>query len=128
MLNAWSLSIPRRANDPPDHLLILLDLEFMSSEHGNCVLPHQTAHPAMPDTHLQLVQLFRHPGSAIAAQTGSVLVPDMRKQHHVPPLGMSRGPMLPSMESALGNAHQAAKMAAGQRAAILGNIPKLHDF
>ncbi len=28
MLNMWSLSVRRRGNDPPDHFLTLLHLEF----------------------------------------------------------------------------------------------------
>ena len=88
MLNLWSLSVRRRKNDPPDHFLTLLHLEFMGSDHGNGVLPHQTAHPAVPNTHPQLVQLFGHPRPAIAAQTGSMLIADMCQQHHVTPLSM----------------------------------------
>jgi len=57
-----------------------------------------------------------------------VLIADMGEEHHVAPLAMRRGPVLPGMQPALGNAHQAAQMAAGQRAAILGNILKLHGF
>ena len=36
--------------------------------------------------------------------------------------------VLPGMKPALGNTHQTAHMAAGQRATILGNILKLHGF
>ena len=31
MLNVWLLSVRRRENDPPDHFMILLHLEFVSS-------------------------------------------------------------------------------------------------
>ena len=78
MLNVWPLSVRRRENDPPDHFLILLHLEFMGSDHTNRVLPHQTPHPSVPDMQAQLVHLFSHPWAATAALAHSVLIADMR--------------------------------------------------
>ena len=57
-----------------------------------------------------------------------MLIADMGEEHHVAPLAMRRGPMLPRMEPALRNAHQAAQMGAGQRPTVFGNILKLHGF
>lgn len=102
--------------------------ELPAADSLDAVLAHQTANTALTDADAQLVQLLSHARPAIAAQAEAVLIADMGEEHHVAPLAMRRGPMLPSMKSALGNAHQAAQMAAGQRAAILGNILKLHGF
>ena len=103
MLNVWSLSVPRRANDPPDHLLTLLDLQFMGSDHANRVLSHQTPHSAVPDPQAQFVQLFRHSGATITALAQSMLVADMRQN-----LGHSLGPMafMPSTHRAAADAIQ----------------------
>ncbi|TCP59791.1 hypothetical protein EV663_1151 [Rhodovulum bhavnagarense] len=49
---------------------------------------------------LKLVQFLGHPWSAIAAQAQPVLIADMGEEHHVPPLAMRRGPVLPGMEPA----------------------------
>ena len=68
MLTVWSLSVPCRGNDPPDHFLTLLDCEFMGSDPCNGSLPHQTPHPAVPHPQAQLVQLFRHFLAAMAAR------------------------------------------------------------
>ena len=67
MLNVWSLSVRRRGNDPPDHFLTLLHLEFMGFYHADRVLPHQTPHPSVPNMQAQRVPLFSHPWAAIAA-------------------------------------------------------------
>jgi hypothetical protein len=64
----------------------------------------------------------------VAAQAQAVLVADMGQEHHVAPLAMRRGPVLPGMRPALRNAHQATQMAAGQVAVILGNMLKFHGF
>lgn len=77
-------------------------LELSAADDLDAVLSHQAAHPA--------------------------LVADMGEEHHVTPLPMRRGPMLPGMKAALSYPHKAAKMPAGQHAAIFGNILNLHGF
>ena len=103
-------------------------LELPAADDLNAVLAHQTADPALADADAQLVQLLGHPWPAIAAKAQAVLIADMGEEHHVTPLAMRRGPVPPSMEPAFRNAHQAAQMAAGQGAAILGNILKPQGF
>ena len=128
MLNVWSLSVRRRENDPPDHFLTLLHLEFMGSDHGNGVLPHQMVNPAMSDTHPHLVQLCRHPGPAIAAQTGPMLATDMRQQHQVTPLPLRWRPVPPGSKAPIRDAHKAAAMLFGKQAAIIIQESELHGF
>jgi hypothetical protein len=38
MLKVWLLSVRRRENDPPDHFLTLLHLEFVCSFNGYAIL------------------------------------------------------------------------------------------
>jgi hypothetical protein len=83
MLNVWSLSVPRRANDPPDHLLTLLDFEFACSFNDDPVLAHQSSNTPVPYVDANLLQLFGHPGTAIAAQAQPRLLLDMGQNHHV---------------------------------------------
>ena len=83
MLNVWSLSAPRRENDPPDHFLTLLDLEFACSFNDDPVLAHQPTNPPMPHIDADLLQFFGHPGAAITAQAQARLFLDMAQNHHV---------------------------------------------
>jgi hypothetical protein len=83
MLNVWSLSVPRRGNDPPDHFRTLLDLEFACSFNDDPVLAYQTPHTPMPDIDANLLEFFGHPRPAIAAQTQARLLLDMRQNNHV---------------------------------------------
>jgi len=92
------------------------------------VFPTNAAHPALADTDAQLVQFLGHAGPTITAQAQAVLIADMGEEHHVAPLAMRRGPVLPGMEPTLGHPHQTAEMAARESAAILGNILKSHGF
>ena len=78
--------------------------------------------------HRQLVQLFRHPGPATTARAGPVLVPDMRKQHHVTPLPVRWWPVPPGSKAAIRDAHQAAGMRFGQQAVIFVEERELHGF
>ena len=80
------------------------------------------------DADAQFVQLIGHAWPAVAAQAQTMLIADMRQEHHVAPLPMRWGPVLPGIEPAFRHPHQTAQMAAGQAAAILGNILKLHGF
>ena len=41
------------------------------------VFPTNAPHPTVPDRQAQVFQIFGHPGAAIAAQTGPVLIADM---------------------------------------------------
>jgi hypothetical protein len=141
MLNLWSLSVRRRENDPPDHFLTLLHLEFTRSDHRNGILPHQTAHPApltvckqtvvgqrVPDPHTQLVQFFRHPGPAIAAKTGPMLVADVRQQHHVTPLPVRYRAMFPCPQATIRDPHHKARTRLRKEAMIVVKKGKLHGF
>ena len=103
-------------------------LEFMSSDHRNGILPHQTTHPAVPDTHPQLVQFFRHPGPAIAAQTGPMLVADVRQQHHVTPLPVRYRAMFPCPQATIRDPHHTARTRLRKDAAIVLKERKLHGF
>lgn len=90
MLNVWSLSVPRRANDPPDHLLTLLDFEFACSFNDDPVLTHQSPNSAVSDINADFVQFFGHPWAAIAAQAQPRLLLDVCQDNHVhvlPPAG-----------------------------------------
>lgn len=58
-------------------------LVFAGPDHLDAVLAHQTAHTTMPDIKAQLLQLLGHPGAAIAAQAGTMLILDMRQQDPV---------------------------------------------
>ena len=78
--------------DPPDQFLILfpLNLWVLTTQIAFCrseadqktvrgtVFPTNAPHPTVHDTQAQVFQLFGHPGAAIAAQTGPVLIADMR--------------------------------------------------
>ena len=92
------------------------------------VFPTNAAHPAVPDTQAQFVQLFRHPGPAVAAQTGAMLVADMRQQHHVPPLPMRWWSVFPGAKASISNAHQATGPLFGKQAAIVVQERELHGF
>ena len=81
----------------------------------------------MPYTEFMTLPLG-HARPAVAAKAQAVLIADVGQEHHVAPLSMRRWSMLPSPEAPLRHAHQMAKMTAGQAAAILGNILKLHGF
>ena len=88
MLKMWSLSVPRRANDPPDHLLTLLDLELPCAHNLDAVLAHQPPHTALANLQTQLIQLLRHARSTVAAQAQAMLVADMGQEHHVTSLAL----------------------------------------
>ena len=103
-------------------------LELSAADDLDTILAHQAAHPALADADAQLVQLLCHARSAVAAKAQAVLVANVGQEHHVTPLAMRWGPVLPGMKTALRHPHQAAQMAAGQHAAILGNILKPHGF
>jgi hypothetical protein len=45
---------------------------------------------------------------AVSAQAQAVLVTDMGQEHHVAPLAVRRGPVLPGIQPALRHPHQAA--------------------
>lgn len=96
MLNVWSLSVRRRGNDPPDHFLTLLRLEFTCSFNDDPVLAHQppdtpplavcmqtAAGQRVPHIDADLLQLFGHPGAAIATPAQARLLLDVRQNHHV---------------------------------------------
>jgi hypothetical protein len=103
-------------------------LEFMGSDHANCVLPHQTAYPAVPDAQAQLVQLFRHSGAAIAALACSVLIADMRQKHHIASLPMGYRAVLPGPKATVRDPHHAAGMRPGKRPPIVVKESELHGF
>lgn len=65
------------------------------------VFPTNAANPALTDADAQLVQLLGHARPAIAAQAQAVLIADVRQEHHIAPLAMRRGPVLPGMEPAV---------------------------
>ena len=69
-----------------------------------------------------------HARATVAAQVQAVLITDMGQKHPVASRPMRRWPRLPRPEPALCHAHQGARMAAGQIAAIVGTILKLHGF
>ena len=69
-----------------------------------------------------------HARATVAAQVQAVLITDMGQKHPVASRPVRRWPRLPRPEPALGHAHQGARMAAGQTAAMVGTIWKLHDF
>ena len=83
MLNLWSLSVRRRGNDPPDHFLILLHLEFACSFNDDPVFAHQTPDTAMTNIDTNLFQSLRHPRPAIAAKAQTRLFLDMGQNDHV---------------------------------------------
>ncbi len=56
---------------------------------------------ALANLKAQLIQFFGHAWPAVAAQAQAVLITDMRQEHHVTPLAMRRGPVLPGMQPAL---------------------------
>ena len=78
--------------------------------------------------HPQLVQLFRHPGPAITAQAGPMLVPDMRQQHQVTPLPVRWRPVPPGSKAAIRDAHKAAGMLFGKQAVTFVEERELHGF
>ena len=112
----------------------------MGSDTADSILPHQTAHPAVPDTQAQLVQLFGHPGAAIAAQTGPVLIADMRQPsgihsdqwrscpRHVTPLPVRDRPMFPGPKAAIRDPDYPAGLRLGKLAAIVVQKRELHGF
>ena len=101
MLKAWSLSVRRRENDPPDHFLTLLHLELAGPNYLNAVLSHQAPDMALADTDTQLVKLLGHARPAVTAEAQAMLIADMSQEHHAAPLAMRRGPVLARMEPAL---------------------------
>ena len=103
-------------------------LELPRSNDLNAVLAHQTPDAALANPQAQLVQFLGHARPAVAAKAQAVLIADVGQEHHVAPLSMRRWSMLPSPEAPLRHAHQTAQTAAGQAAAILGNILKLNGF
>jgi hypothetical protein len=58
-------------------------LVFADPDNLDRVLAHQAADPPMPHIQPQLLQLFCHPGPAIAAKTGAVLILDVRQQTQI---------------------------------------------
>ena len=76
-------------------------LELPAADDLDAVLAHQSAHTALADADAQLIQLLGHARPAVAAQAQPVLIADMGEKHHVTPLAMRRGPVLPGMEPAL---------------------------
>jgi hypothetical protein len=75
--------------------------ELPAADDLGTVLTHQAANPALTDADTQLVQLLGHTRPAVAAQAHAVLVANMGQEHHIAPLAMRRGPVLPGMEPAL---------------------------
>ena len=69
-----------------------------------------------------------HARATVAAQVLAVPIANMGQKHPVASRPVRWGPRLPRPEPALGHAHQGARMAAGQIAATVGNIWKLHVF
>ena len=141
MLNVWSLSVPRRANDPPDHLLTLLDFELPRSFNDNPVLRHQSPHtPPLGDClqsprgqrvlhiNANLLEFFRHPGPAIVAQAQPRLLLDMRQNHHahvLPPAGWT-APERP--QSARADIHHPAQPIDREGAALFFDEPETRGF
>ena len=82
----------------------------------------------LADAQAQLVQLLGHARATVAAQTQAVLITDMGQVHPVASRPVRWGPRLPRPEPALGHAHQGARMATGQIAAVVGTILQLHGF
>ena len=57
------------------------DLVFTGSDDGYTILAHQTPHTAVTNVQADLLQLFRHPWPAVAAQTEVRLFLDMRQRN-----------------------------------------------
>lgn len=75
-------------------------LELAAADDPDAILAHKPPDTPLSDTNAQLVQLFGHPWSTVAAQAQAVLIADMGEEHHVAPLAIRRGPVLPGMKSA----------------------------
>ena len=95
----------------------------------------------MPDAQAQLVQLFSHSGTTIAALAQSVLITDMRQKHQVTPLPVGYWPplmvcyqtiagqrMLPSTKATICNRHNVVSVGLGKTAAIVLKESELHGF
>ena len=52
---------------------------------------------ALADPQAQLIQFLGLAWPAVAAKAQAVLIADMRQEHHVAPLPMRRGPVLPGI-------------------------------
>ena len=63
------LSVRRRGNDPSDHFLTLLHLEFACSFNDDPVIAHKLPDTPVPHIDANLFKFFGHPWVAIAAQT-----------------------------------------------------------
>jgi hypothetical protein len=92
------------------------------------VLAHQAADTPMPHSQPQLLQLFGHPGAAIAAQAGTALVFDMRKQDPVRTLATGRRPAPPSTKTLIRDSQQPTQMHSGQKTAVSVNEIEPHIF
>jgi hypothetical protein len=117
-------------------------------EHGSracrsssALLKQTVARQRVSDTQAQLVQLFGHPWATITALAQSVLVADMRQNHHVAPLPMGYRPPLtvcrqtvagqrvfPSPKAAIRDPHHAAGMRPGKGSPIAIQKRELHGF
>ena len=75
-------------------------LELAAADDPDAILAHKPPDTPLSDTNAQLVQLLGHPWSTVAAQAQAVLIADMGEEHHVAPLAIRRGPVLPGMKSA----------------------------
>lgn len=75
-------------------------LELSAANDLNAILAHKSPDTALADADAQLLQLLRHAGSTVAAKAQAMLVADMGQEHHVAPLTMRRGAMLPGMQAA----------------------------
>jgi len=64
-------------------IAICCDLVFSGSNHGYAVLTHQPTHAAVADIQANFFQLFCHPRPALAAQTQTRLLLDMRHRHQI---------------------------------------------
>jgi hypothetical protein len=82
----------------------------------------------MPNIQPQFLQLLGHPGPAIAAKTGAVLVLDMRKQDPVRTLAARRRSTLPSTQTSIRDSQKLTQMHAWQQTAVPVNEHKPHCF
>ena len=103
-------------------------LVFAGPDNLDRVLVHQAAGAPVPHSQPQLLQLFGHPGAAIASQTGAVLVFDMRQQNHVSVKAAGRRPAPPRTKASIRDSQQPSQMHAWQQAAISVNESEPHGF
>ena len=82
----------------------------------------------MPDAQAQLIQLFSHSGSTVAALACFVLIADMRKKHHIAPLPMGYRAVLPRPKAPIRDPHNMAGLSLGKTAVIGSQKRELHGF